>query len=45
VYEVEAESQDEAEQKVCYGEMRGDGNVSNEEEEWGTEIITSINSL
>ena len=43
VYEVEAESKDEAEQKVCYGEMRGDGNVTNEEEEWSTEIIISTN--
>jgi len=44
-YEVEAESQDEAEQKVCYGEMRGDGNISSEEEEWGTEMIISTNQI
>ena len=44
-YEVEAESQDEAEQKVCYGEMRGEGNISSEEEEWGIEMIISTNQI
>jgi hypothetical protein len=45
VYEVKAESQEEAEEIVVMGEMRGMGNISHEEEDWGTEILTSTNEL
>ena len=43
VYEVEAKSIFEAEEKIIHGEMRGDGNVTYEYEECGTEIRIATN--
>lgn len=39
-YIVEANSKEEAEEMIIFGEERGEGEEVNDDIEWGTEILT-----
>lgn len=41
-YIVEAESQEEAEDILRQGEVRGEGEIVDEEIDWGTEVISAV---